>query len=170
MACYFLNKTIQGTTVVWFPAGSRTEVAVRSAVGSFSRSWHLAGRHQARDGTLVGYIFSKRYKKVSPHRKSHNLLYNLPREKNKPFPEMVNKRGGTHWTDLAYKDSWVNRSICLWFGGFRSYAKTPLNLGTKRTKNNTDDYALSKQNSRFSTRITRHLLILPWLSFQAIHL
>ena len=47
----------------------------------------------ARDGTLVGYIFSKRYKKVSPHRKSHNLLYNLLREKNKPPQEMVNKRG-----------------------------------------------------------------------------
>ena len=46
-----------------------------------------------RDGTLVGYIFSKRYKKVSPHRKSHNLLYNLLREKNKPPQEMVNKRG-----------------------------------------------------------------------------
>ena len=42
---------------------------------------------------LVGYIFSKRYKKVSPHRKSHNLLYNLLREKNKPPQEMVNKRG-----------------------------------------------------------------------------
>ena len=47
----------------------------------------------SRDGTLVGYTFSKRYKKVSPHRKSHNLLYNLLREKNKPSPEMVNKRG-----------------------------------------------------------------------------
>ena len=41
----------------------------------------------------VGYIFSKLYKKVSPHRKSHNLLYNLLREKNKPPQEMVNKRG-----------------------------------------------------------------------------
>ena len=30
---------------------------------------------------------------MSPHRKSHNLLYNLLREKNKPSPEMVNKRG-----------------------------------------------------------------------------
>ena len=47
----------------------------------------------SRDGTLVGYIFSKRYKKVSPHRKSHNLLYNLLREKNKPSSEMGNKRG-----------------------------------------------------------------------------
>ena len=47
----------------------------------------------SRDGTLVGYSFSKRYKKVSPHRKSHNLLYNLLREKNKPPQEMVNKRG-----------------------------------------------------------------------------
>ena len=46
-----------------------------------------------RDGTLVGYILSKRYKKVSPHRKSPNLLYNLLKEKNKPSPEMVNKRG-----------------------------------------------------------------------------
>ena len=54
--------------------------------GFFELSW-------PRDGTLVGYIFSKRYKKVSPHRKSHNLLYNLLREKNKPSPEMVNKRG-----------------------------------------------------------------------------
>ena len=48
---------------------------------------------QPRDGTLVGYTFSKRYKKVSPHRKLHNLPYNLLREKNKPSPEMVNKRG-----------------------------------------------------------------------------
>ena len=47
----------------------------------------------SRDGTLVGYVFSKRYKKVSPHRKSHNLLYNLLGEKNKPPQEMVNKRG-----------------------------------------------------------------------------
>ena len=39
-----------------------------------------------RDGTLVGYTFSKRYKKVSPHRKLHNLPYNLLREKNKPSP------------------------------------------------------------------------------------
>ena len=30
---------------------------------------------------------------MSPHRKSHNLLYNLLREKNKPPQEMVNKRG-----------------------------------------------------------------------------
>ena len=48
---------------------------------------------KARDGTLVGYIFSKRYKKVSPHRKSQNLLYNFLRDKNKPLQEMVNKRG-----------------------------------------------------------------------------
>ena len=65
-----------------------------------SRCWNIAsikvresGPYTPRDGTLVGYIFSKRYKKVSPHRKSHNLLYNLLREKNKPSPEMVNKRG-----------------------------------------------------------------------------
>ena len=59
----------------------------------------------SRDGTLVGYIFSKRYKKVSPHRKSHNLLYNLLREKNKPSPEMVNKRG------VSIGPTWLTRTL-----------------------------------------------------------
>ena len=58
-----------------------------------------------RDGTLVGYIFSKRYKKVSPHRKSHNLLYNLLREKNKPPQEMVNKRG------VPIGPTWLTRTL-----------------------------------------------------------
>ena len=60
-----------------------------------------------RDGTLVGYIFSKRYKKVSPHRKSHNLLYNLLREKNKPPQEMVNKRG------VPIGPTWLTRTLDL---------------------------------------------------------
>ena len=60
---------------------------------------------ESRDGTLVGYIFSKRYKKVSPHRKSHNLLYNLLREKNKPPQEMVNKRG------VPIGPTWLTRTL-----------------------------------------------------------
>ena len=59
----------------------------------------------ARDGTLVGYTFSKRYKKVSPHRKSHNLLYNLLKEKNKPPQEMVNKRG------VPFGPTWLTRTL-----------------------------------------------------------
>ena len=59
----------------------------------------------SRDGTLVGYIFSKRYKKVSPHRKSHNLLYNLLKEKNKPPQEMVNKRG------VPFGPTWLTRTL-----------------------------------------------------------
>ena len=58
-----------------------------------------------RDGTLVGYTFSKRYKKVSPHRKSHNLLYNLLKEKNKPPQEMVNKRG------VPFGPTWLTRTL-----------------------------------------------------------
>ena len=58
-----------------------------------------------RDGTLVGYAFSKRYKKVSPHRKSHNLLYNLLKEKNKPPQEMVNKRG------VPFGPTWLTRTL-----------------------------------------------------------
>ena len=59
----------------------------------------------SRDGTLVGYTFSKRYKKVSPHRKSHNLLYNLLKEKNKPPQEMVNKRG------VPFGPTWLTRTL-----------------------------------------------------------
>ena len=70
-----------------------------------------------RDGTLVGYIFSKRYKKVSPHRKSHNLLYNLLREKNKPPQEMVNKRG------VPIGPTWLIRTL-----GVRSSAGVTLAL------------------------------------------
>ena len=60
---------------------------------------------ESRDGTLVGYIFSKRYKKVSPHRKSHNLLYNLLIENKKPSPEMVNKRG------VPIGPTWLTRTL-----------------------------------------------------------
>ena len=59
----------------------------------------------SRDATLVGYTFSKRYKKVSPHRKSHNLLYNLLKEKNKPPQEMVNKRG------VPFGPTWLTRTL-----------------------------------------------------------
>ena len=59
----------------------------------------------SRDGTLEGYTFSKRYKKVSPHRKSHNLLYNLLKEKNKPPQEMVNKRG------VPFGPTWLTRTL-----------------------------------------------------------
>ena len=61
----------------------------------------------SRDGTLVGYTFSKRYKKVSPHRKSHNLLYNLLKEKNKPPQEMVNKRG------VPFGPTWLTRTLAF---------------------------------------------------------
>ena len=67
------------------------------------KNWRLF----TRDGTLVGYIFSKRYKKVSPHRKSHNLLYNLLREKNKPPQEMVNKRG------VPIGPTWLIRTLVV---------------------------------------------------------
>ena len=66
---------------------------------------HLSKVSNTRDGTLVGYIFSKRYKKVSPHRKSHNLLYNLLREKNKPPQEMVYKRG------VPIGSTWLTRTL-----------------------------------------------------------
>ena len=51
---------------------------------------------RAREGTLVGYtkvriyLYSASAIKKYPHRKSHNLLYNLPLENKKPSPEMVN--------------------------------------------------------------------------------
>ena len=67
-----------------------------------------------RDGTLVGYTFSKRYKKVSPHRKSHNLLYNLLKEKNKPPQEMVNKRG------VPFGPTWLTRTLASGSGILRA--------------------------------------------------
>ena len=71
----------------------------------FIHNKHNKERISARDGTLVGYTFSKRYKKVSPHRKSHNLLYNLLKEKNKPPQEMVNKRG------VPFGPTWLTRTL-----------------------------------------------------------
>ena len=50
---------------------------------------------------------------MSPHRKSHNLLYNLLREKNKPSPEMVNKRG------VPIGPTWLIRT--LGSVGFRTF-------------------------------------------------
>ena len=55
-------------------------------------------RSGPRDGTLEGYTFSKRYKKVSPHRKS---------QKNKPSPEMVNKRG------VPIGPTWLIRTLAF---------------------------------------------------------
>ena len=79
-------------------------------------------RFSSRDGTLVGYTFSKRYKKVSPHRKSHNLLYNLLKEKNKPPQEMVNKRG------VPFGPTWLTRTLAVKppiFAGENEWAKIP---------------------------------------------
>ena len=77
----------------------------------------------SRDGTLVGYTFSKRYKKVSPHRKSHNLLYNLLKEKNKPPQEMVNKRG------VPFGPTWLTRTLvqseAFWLFGLRVRGPCP---------------------------------------------
>ena len=98
-------------------------------------NWAKIEQHNfdARDGTLVGYTFSKRYKKVSPHRKSHNLLYNLLKEKNKPPQEMVNKRG------VPFGPTWLTRTLdfkpttaiyaVLWYVGIlamMSHGKTQL--------------------------------------------
>ena len=44
---------------------------------------------------------------MSPHRKSHNLLYNLLKEKNKPPQEMVNKRG------VPFGPTWLTRTLGL---------------------------------------------------------
>ena len=78
-------------------------------IGEVTRPGTPARRLPAdpRDGTLEGYTFSKRYKKVSPHRKSHNLLYNLLKEKNKPPQEMVNKRG------VPFGPTWLTRTLAL---------------------------------------------------------
>ena len=46
---------------------------------------------------------------MSPHRKSHNLLYNLLREKNKPPQEMVNKRG------VPIGPTWLIRTLGVGF-------------------------------------------------------
>ena len=50
---------------------------------------------------------------MSPHRKSHNLLYNLLIEKNKPPQEMVNKRG------VPFGPTWLTRTLVFegrcWF-------------------------------------------------------
>ena len=97
-------------TTIWSMLTNNCTLKYRNSGTLNSRLLNLKfnnklGLLEQENGTLVGYTFSKRYKKVSPHRKSHNLLYNLLKEKNKPPQEMVNKRG------VPFGPTWLTRTL-----------------------------------------------------------
>ena len=63
---------------------------------------------------------------MSPHRKSHNLLYNLLIEKNKPPQEMVNKRG------VPIGPTWLIRTLGQIIGLEINRAEADASLGRLR--------------------------------------
>ena len=94
---------------------------------------------------------------MSPHRKSHNLLYNLLKEKNKPPQEMVNKRG------VPFGPTWLTRTLgfslhfCITIRS-RLYHKNGRNVpGTVSNLTGKISSVLSKRGRFLSSAISKKL-------------